>query len=445
MEQHKISRRGFLLGVGGVASASFLAACVAPVAPATGGSAAAPMADSVIEIEYWHRMGGDTALLLETLAAEFTEQMEGRIKVTSLAQGNIQELNQKVRAAAAGGGLPGATMGDDYDITQYAFSNILVDLNEYVAHPEFGLSQAQIDDILPNQFNRHKLDLYDGKMMAFTQGFSAFTTFWNVDATRKIGLERPPASWNDFPGYVRTLSAANDDKPGWLISGAGDRFISCLLTYGVSWLKEGGQESNFDAPEALEIMTWWRELSDEGLLAVTGDARDLFMAGENLHYMDSSGNAARFHASLEGFQWDAGLPLQRHDGAPITETYGPVNAIPVTSADEQLAGWRWIIWLLTPEVHARYVKQTSYFPSTRSAVETPLLQETYSDNVIARKLIDEVSVFAQILAPSPALPEVRGQITANVVNEVLLQQLTPEDGVRKLKAEADAAIRRATL
>ena len=44
-----------------------------------------------------------------------------------------------------------------------------------------------------------------------------------------------------------------------------------------------------------------------------------------------------------------------------------------------------------------------------------------------------------------ALPEIRGVITANVVEEVLLQQLSPEEGVRKLKAEADEAIRNATM
>lgn len=444
-----LSRRHFLLGLGSVAGASLLAACVAPVAPAApaaGEAAAAPMTDALLEIEYWHRLGGDTATLMEGLAAEFSEQSEGTIQLTSIFQGNIQELNQKVRAAAAGGGMPAASMADDYDVTQYVASNLLVALDDYVAHPDYGLSQEQLDDILPNQLNRHKLDIYDNRMMAFTQGFSGFTTFWNQDATQKIGLDTPPASWNDFPDYIRALSEANEGKPGWLISGPGDRFISTLLTYGVDWLKPGGEESNFDAPEALEIMTWWRALSDEGLLAISGDARDLFMANENLHFMDSSGNAARFNASLEGFVWNADTPPQRHNNdTPVTETYGPVNTIPVTNADTQMAGWRWITWLLTPDVHSRVAKQTSYFPSTRSAVETPLLQETFAANPIWRRLIDDISVYAKILPPSPALPEVRAVVTANVVNEVLLQQLTPEEGVRKLKAEADAAIRNATL
>ena len=99
-----LSRRHFLLGLGSVAGASLLAACVAPVAPvapAAGEAAAAPLADTLLEIEYWLRLSGDTATLLEALAAEFSEQSEGTIRLTSIFQGTVQELNQKVRAAAA--------------------------------------------------------------------------------------------------------------------------------------------------------------------------------------------------------------------------------------------------------------------------------------------------------------------------------------------------------
>jgi multiple sugar transport system substrate-binding protein len=448
----KFSRRRFLIGLGSTIGVGLVAGCAAPLAPAgapastTGTGREAASADTVVELEYWHRITGDSALLLETLAQEFTELQEGQIAATSIAQGSIADLNRKVRAAAAGGGLPTALMADDYDVTQYASSNILEPLDDYIAHPEYGFTQEEIDDILPNQFNRHKLDIYDGRTMALTQGFSCFSTFWNADMLEAAGADSRPASWDDFPDHVREVSAANDGVAGWLIGGAGDRFISCLLTYGVSWLKEGGEESNFDAPEALEIMTWWRELSDEGLLAVPSEsARDAFQAKQSIYFMDSSANSVRFQTTIEDFAWGAATPPQRHSGQMITETYGPVNTVPKTSPAEQVAGWKFIRWLLTPEIHARWVKQTSYFPSTRSAVSTQTLQEFYTTNPVARRLIDEASVYAQILAPSPALPEIRGIITANVVNEVLLQQLSPEEGVRKLKAEADRAIRSATL
>jgi ABC-type glycerol-3-phosphate transport system substrate-binding protein len=59
-------------------------------------------------------------------------------------------------------------------------------------------------------------------------------------------------------------------------------------------------------------------------------------------------------------------------------------------------------------------------------------------------MLDEVAPAAAILSPSPALTEVRGQLVANNVNEVLLGRLTPEEGVQKLQAEANDAIKRAS-
>ena len=213
------SRRQSLGGSLGLAGAALLAACgtatpttapaasaggaAAPtaqpsVAPSTAASAipaasAAPATSSVpsastaaskvgvlpsklLEIDYWHRSTGDAAKAFETLAADFNKQYEGKIKVTPSAQGSIADLNKKVRAAAAGGGLPGALMADDYDATQYAYSKITVDLEPYVADPQHGLSAEQRADFLPSQINRHKLPIYNNQLMAYPQGFSAFAT-----------------------------------------------------------------------------------------------------------------------------------------------------------------------------------------------------------------------------------------------------------------------------
>lgn len=168
------------------------------------------------------------------------------------------------------------------------------------------------------------------------------------------------------------------------------------------------------------------------------------MAGQSIYFMDSSGWTSDFSAATMNFTWDARLPFQRNTPAPLTETYGPVNALPKTNAEQQLAGWMWIKWLLTPAVHARWAAATNYFPATKSALGDPALGKYYEGNPTARKLVDALAPLATILPPSPALTEVRGQITANVVNEVLLGQLTPEEGQKKLKADADAAIKRAT-
>lgn len=463
----QLSRRALLGYSAMLACAPLLAACGqtpsaetnAPTATtasagatAKPGQSGAPAASTtvasgqrLVEIDYWHRVTGDGLNRLEVAAEEFNQLHAGRIKVVSGNQGNIADLNKKVRAAAAGGGLPGALMADDYDVTQYAFSNIIVPLDSYIADREYGLSQEQRNDFLPGQLDRHKLPIYGDRTMAFPQGFSAFTMFWNVDALERAGFDAPPKVWSEFPDHVRATAKANPDMAGWFISGAGDRFISTLLTSGVDWLTPDGRASNFDNPEALEIMTWWRELSDEKLLAVpTESARELFEAQRCAYYMDSSGSVGRFSSIVKNFKWDGGLPPQADVGVSvITETYGPVNTLPKTNDDVQLAGWLWLKYLASPEPQAKYALATTYFPSVKSAADSTLLKEYMVANPTYKKLFEEVAPYARILSPSPALTEVRGQITANVVNEVLLGRLSPEEGVKKLKAEADKAIQNA--
>src|SRR5262249_8857601 len=100
----------------------------------------------------------------------------------------------------------------------------------------------------------------------------------------------------------------------------------------------------------------------------------------------------------------------------------------------------WLKWLTTPAAMAQWVMATDYFPSRVSVADSPELTDYYGKNPYAAKLVKEVAPLAHILSPSPALVTVRGQIAADVVNEVLLGRLSPEDGVLKLKAEADAAV-----
>jgi multiple sugar transport system substrate-binding protein len=407
----------------------------------------AAMQDGPVAIDYWHRSSGTAATEWETLAATFNEAMAGQIEVTVVAQGDIQELNQKIRAAASGGGLPGATMGDDYDITQYAANDIIVPIDPFLEDPKNGLTGEEMADFLPGQINRHKLAIYDDQMMAFPQGFSAFTCFWNADALDAAGVEGPPKTWQEFPDHVRAVAKANPGMTGWNIGGAGDRFISVLLTSGVQWLADDGKATNFGRPEALEILTWWKALADEGLLAVIDgdDASNSFTSGKSIYYMDSSGNTVDFSAANPAFTWSCGLPPQgENNPTPITETYGPVNAIPKNDEAKELAGWLWLKWLTTPAAMAEWVMATDYFPSRVSVADSPELTAYYEGNPYAAKLVKEVAPLARILSPSPALKQVRGEIAADVVNEVLLGRLSPEDGQLKLKAEADAAIQDAS-
>jgi multiple sugar transport system substrate-binding protein len=405
----------------------------------------AALQSGTAKIDYWHRHSGDTAKEWDKLAAQFNTEMAGKVEVTTVPQGNIQELNQKIRAAAAGGALPGATMADDADITQYAANGIIVPIEPYLNDSDYGIPATDQADFFPNQLNRHKLPIYDNHTMSFPQGFSFHTCYWNADALAKAGFDGPPKTWQEFPDHLRAVVKANPGLFGWNIGNAGDDFISCMLMYGVTWIKEDHKSSNFDRPEALEIMTWWKQISDDGIFAVIDNADQAFISGKAAYYIDSSGNSGDFLKNITGFKWACGLPPQgANNPTPVTEMYGPINAIPKNDDAKQLAGWLWLKWLATPGPMADWVTSTSYFPTRMSVATSPALTAYYQQNPYAGKLVKNVAPLARIIEPHPALVEIRSQITPNVVNEVLVGQLSPEDGVKKLTAEANAAIQAAS-
>lgn len=443
MKTHSISRRSLTgamaagvaaLGVGVFDRAAFHRV------------AAAAAQNGQVNIEYWHRSGGDAATKWEDLASQFNTEFAGKVQVSVVAQSGIQELNQKVRAAATGGGLPGALMADDSDVNQYAANELIVPFDDFIADPENGLSEEDLAAFLPNQINRHKLPIYGDRRMAFPQGFSAATMFWNVDALKAAGFEAPPATWQEFPDHLRALAEANPGVVPFVFLDAGAKFITFMKTYGIEWLKDDQQTANFDTSEALEIMTMWRTLSDEGLMEIgTENAVNIFASGQCVYMMDSSGAARGIALAEPAFAWDGGLPMQGvQDGTLRTETYGPINTLPATTPEEELAGWLWLKWLSTPEPLAQWVATTSYFPSIPAVADHPTLQQFYTDYPVARTLVDSVAPYATILAPHAALTEVRSTITANTVNEVLLGRLSPEEGIQQLQAEANDAIARAT-
>src|SRR5262249_37522237 len=156
------------------------------------------------------------------------------------------------------------------------------------------------------------------------------------------------------------------------------------------------------------------------------NADQAFISGKTAYYIDSSGNSGGFLQSITDFKWDCGLPPQgANNPTPVTEMYGPINAIPKNDEAKQLAGWLLLKWLATPGPMAEWVIASSYFPTRASVAASADLAGYYENNPYAAKLVKDVAPLAKIIEPHPALVEIRSQITPNIVNEVLLGQLSP--------------------
>jgi ABC-type glycerol-3-phosphate transport system substrate-binding protein len=189
-------------------------------------------------------------------------------------------------------------------------------------------------------------------------------------------------------------------------------------------------------------MTLLKSLGDEGLIVPEENHVDLFAAGKSPFFLQSSVNARRFPETVNGlFEWSAGMPPQgRTDRDAQTEMFGPLNVLPKTDDETQLAGWTWLKWLTSPAPHAQFNQTAGYFPARKSAALEPVLADYYASNPTHAALFENVAPFAKIPQPGPGLVEVRGAIASNVVASVLLGRVSAEEAVKQLKGEADEAI-----
>jgi ABC-type glycerol-3-phosphate transport system substrate-binding protein len=107
----------------------------------------------------------------------------------------------------------------------------------------------------------------------------------------------------------------------------------------------------------------------------------------------SSGNLVTFSTQITAFEWGITLVPHESGAQPVTEMFGSVNTMFKGSPDQQLAAWMFLKYMAGPDTQAQFAADTGYFPSLRSSDQSAVVQ--------------------------------------------------PEDGIKKLKFDADQALKQA--
>jgi sn-glycerol 3-phosphate transport system substrate-binding protein len=94
-----------------------------------------------------------------------------------------------------------------------------------------------------------------------------------------------------------------------------------------------------------------------------------------------------------------------------------------------------------PENQAQFAADTGYFPSAKSSDRSDAVQATYRQIPQYRVAVEKISPVMQLLPQRAALDQVRNKIATDDVSQVLLKKMSPEDAARKLKSDADQALK----
>lgn len=323
-------------------------------------------------IRFWHPWSGTTAQAIQDSIERFNTENEYGITAQAVSQGNYDDLYSVVDAAIQAHETPHLTVGYNYQIGSWAAQGQVVNLNNYISDPQWGLSEAEQADFVPVIWEQ---DLVEGDRIGFPAQRSAQVMVYNQSWAKEMGYAEPPVTPQEFKeqacaaAQAKKLDAdpANDGQGGWTINTTPAAFLTWLYAFDGQALNPQQDGYHFSTPQSEKAITYLKDLYDAGCawqdndeypLPEFANRQSLFAA---LPLSDLPALAAELKQAENNDQWTViGFPSERTQ--PMITIYGPSFAVFGASPEEQLASWLLVKWLASPEEQADLITASETFP-----------------------------------------------------------------------------------
>lgn len=327
---------------------------------------AANLTSAPATVTFWHALGSDHQTTLNELVAEFNAENPD-IVVEAEYQGNYGALQQKLVAAMAAKRPP--TISLVYNNWSAAFieGDALVPIEKFVNDPDVGLSAAERNDYIASFV---EANTWNGAWTTMPFNKSIYVLYYNEDLLTQAGVSAP-TTMEELRSAAIAVTEQTEAK-GLAVQANVDQFGVFLHAFGGEWINAEGQ-SAFNSAAGVAALQWMQDLVrvDEAAYYHDGYLDDEFNAG----------NTAMFFATVATIPW---LSSENHawGAAPIPATTTQASVVQGTdlaifkesSPDQQEAAWRFIKWLTSPEINARWAVASGYLPVRDAATQTELYQ-----------------------------------------------------------------------
>jgi len=394
-----------------------------------------------VTISYWHEWAGTQETGMDQIIEAFNSSNPYGITVEQTKFGAGSGVSDNVSAGITSGELPNIT-GDAFvsRAQGWYLDGVLVPLDAYLTHPEWGLSEEEMANINMDvlAINRPALPPFDGQLLAWPVGVSSNVKSVNVDMLNTlreqgvIDFEGVPTTFEDF----RTAACAYDQltspdgsalNGGWAIRGSADELSGFVYSAGGTIFDEENDRYDFTNEGAITAMNYLQELYNDGCayyaeggtFANTGE----FSLGLNMFAMGSSVGVP----FIQGDMNNAGFDINWiNTTGPWTEgnrtlaTFLRGVAILQGTPEENLAAWLFIkYWATDPEAQRIWTESAQYQPFN-SAIPALLSEEFLSGNPqftsFAEALADpDINIWSSPSHPrSGEISEILAELFSNI-------------------------------
>lgn len=355
-----------------------------PCAPAADGAFAGidPRGQTVV---WWHNHSGSREELLIEMINDYNETNECGITIEALNQGGYNDIRDAVNASVASGEIPAAlVVGYQNDQAFYQLNDTLVDLNDYLNDPYWGLSEEEQAAFYQSFFNQSIHVAFDNQRLGFPPNRSIELLHVNMTYLRELGYDAPPATPEEFVEMSCAAAAASESGVGgYVLRDDASAMAAWTYAYGGDVLNEDGTGYVYNGEATVAAMTMLQELAtpgEDGLVCAyffDGFPNPEVAARNALFSMGSSSGIPFYVGDFNTVAEEAGQEPDEYAVAaiphttaePVVNIYGGDVMIVKTTPEQQLAAWEFVKWFTTPEVQARWVEASNYFPTNSGAVE----------------------------------------------------------------------------
>ena len=326
-------------------------------------------------IDIWYAWGSPQRDVFEAQVADFNIHNPWNITVHTEPFPDWAALFDAVNQSIANGDPPELVVAlPEYALAWDAQGSV-VDLTNYVSHPEWGLTPAEIADI-PKVFL--KQDQAGTKRLGLPAERSTRLLFYNTSWANELGFTSAPDNEREFrdqacaanKSFRRDRILSNDGYGGWIVDSDPQTALSWMLSFGGGAVNGNAYDLNTEENSA--ALTYLKNLFDDscawiytglGPYAPLAGRTALFMSGDLSELADQA-NAFSVAKNSDG--WSV-IPFPGPEGQSLL-TYGPSFTVMRSTPEKQLAAWLFSRWMLKPEIQTQWVKATGMLPLRKSSM-----------------------------------------------------------------------------
>lgn len=366
-------------------------------------------------IRYWHANGAALTTVLEEIKANFEAKYpEYTVELTSY--GDYDVLRDTIAAGIASGEAPTAAQTYPDHIALYNTGYALQPLDEYINHPEYGMSAEEQAQFIKGFWAEG--NMYDEEGTRYGMPFNKSTElmYYNSDVFDKYGWE-VPSTWDEViticEAFKKTdeYAAAVEATSASQVFGMGyDSEANLFITFTQQW---GATYTSFDAKgkgvfnafggveedmlKSKESMNWLVQQFKAGNIATPGAfgaeyCSDAFKAGQCIMTIGSSAGAdyndGQKSTKTKFTTGVAPVPQKDLNHGQVIQQGTNVSLFDCADEDEELGGWLWLKHMVSYESALIWALNTSYFPTRYDVLNS----KEYQDHAAGRIYADDGSV-----------------------------------------------------